>query len=239
MTDEAKARIGFVSCGPATRPHYRSLGPIVPTGVRLDFRGLELYRDDLYEIEGKKDAIVKGVRDLQNEFRWDGIVVTAAPPEVLNPGLFADLQAALEVPVTTALKACVAALRAFSAKRVLLLTPFDGRLNGLIREHLEGEGIAAVAPHPFAHLAEAMRLSPDEVFALAKRSLAGAGPVDAIYFQGAVLDPIQVLDRIEGELGTAVIASNPAMLWFVLSRLGLRYSIAGHGRLLRDWPALP
>jgi maleate cis-trans isomerase len=62
--------------------------------------------------------------------------------------------------------------------------------------------------------------------------------VDAIYFQGAVLDPIKSLERLESELGKTVVASNPAMLWYVLSKLRLRYPISGYGRLLRDWPAL-
>jgi len=238
MAQAAKARIAFVSCGPGTRPHYGSLGPLIPQDIRVDFHGLELYGDDLYAIERKKELIVRGIRDLQNEQRWDGIMVTAAPPEVLNPGLLGELQASLEVPVTTALNACVSALRVFSARRVLLLTPFDERLNGLIRDYLERAGITALAPHPFEHLGDAMRLTPEEVFALANKSLAGAGLVDAVYFQGAVLDPIKVLDRIESELKTTVVASNPAMLWFILSKLGLRYSIPGYGRLLREWPAL-
>jgi hypothetical protein len=29
------------------------------------------------------------------------------------------------------------------------------------------------------------------------------------------------------------------MLWYILSRLGRRYSIDGYGKLLRDWPSLP
>jgi len=47
------------------------------------------------------------------------------------------------------------------------------------------------------------------------------------------------LEKIETELGLTVIASNPAMLWYVLSRLGLAYPISGYGRLLREWPQLP
>jgi hypothetical protein len=29
------------------------------------------------------------------------------------------------------------------------------------------------------------------------------------------------------------------MLWFLSSKLGLRYQVFGYGRLLRDWPDLP
>jgi maleate cis-trans isomerase len=169
---------------------------------------------------------------------WDAVILTAAPTEVLNPGLFDDLTSTLSVPFTTALHACVAALSIYSAKRVLLLTPFDEKLNELICRHLEGKGVTAVAPHPFAELGVPKRMSPDEVFALTKQCLNPADPVDAIYFQGAVLDPIKVLEKIETELGLTVVASNPAMLWYVLSRLGFAYPMSGYGRLLREWPKL-
>jgi maleate isomerase len=62
---------------------------------------------------------------------------------------------------------------------------------------------------------------------------------DAIYFQGALLDPLPVLDRLEAELKVPIVASNPAMLWFVLSKLGLSYRIAGYGQLLSSWRSLP
>src|SRR4030095_15897846 len=71
-------------------------------------------------------------------------IVTAAPTEVLNPGLYDSLKAALSVPFTTALHACVAALRVYSAPRVLLLTPFDARLNELIVQHLQKVGVTAI-----------------------------------------------------------------------------------------------
>jgi maleate isomerase len=238
MADEIKARVAFISCGPGSRPHYAHLPALFPKDVRVDFKGLELYGDSLYEIEGKKDSILRGVRDLQNECAWDGIMLTAAPPEVLNPGLFEDLKSSLKIPVTTALHACVAALRAYGARRVVLLTPFDDRLNRLICEHLAKAGISASAPHPFQQLGDAMRLKPEEVFELTRKNLSAAGNVDAVYFQGAVLDPIKVVEKIERELHTNVIASNPAMLWFILSRLGLTYHIPGYGKLLEDWPKL-
>ena len=164
--------------------------------------------------------------------------MTAAPTEVLNPGLFDALQAALTVPFTTALHACVAALRVYSAKRVLLLTPFDQGLNDLICQHLKKLGISAVAPHPFSELGVPKRMSPDEVFELTKQNLNAVDPVDAVYFQGAVLDPIKVLERIETYLGMTVVASNPAMLWYVLSKLGMSYPMSGYGRLMKEWPKL-
>jgi len=53
-----------------------------------------------------------------------------------------------------------------------------------------------------------------------------------------VLDPIKILEKIETDLGLTVIASNPAMLWYVLSKLGYSYPLSGYGRLMREWPAI-
>jgi hypothetical protein len=236
---EIKARIGFVSGGAGSMPHYNSFLPIVPKEIEIDFQGLELYGKSLYEIADKKEVILRRVKEFIAERSWNGLILTAAPTEVLNPGLYNDLKAALSVPFTTALHACVAALQVYSAPRVLLLTPFDGRLNELIVEHLKHAGVSAVAPHSFEELAVPKRMTPDEVFELAKKNLSAAGEVDAIYFQGAVLDPIRCLERIEQDLKKTVIASNPAMFWYVLSQLAFRYPMTGYGRLLREWPALP
>ena len=238
MAESVKAKIGFVSGGSSNMPHYHSFTPMVPKDVELDFQGLNLYGKSLYEISDKKDVILSRVKGYIAERKWDGLIVTAAPTEVLNPGLFDDLKAAVSIPFTTALNACVAALRTYSAPKVLLLTPFDAKLNDLIVAHLAKAGVTAISPNSFAELAVPKRMTPDEVFDLTKKNLAVAGKVDAIYFQGAVLDPLKCLERIESELNATVVASNPAMLWYVLSKLGYKYPTSGYGRLLREWPDL-
>jgi hypothetical protein len=239
MAESIKARIGFVSGGAGSMPHYNSFLPIIPKQIEMDFQGLELYGKSLYEIADKKAIILRRIKDFIAERKWDGVILTAAPTEVLNPGLYDDLQASVSVPFTTALHACVFALGAYAAPRVLLLTPFDSRLNNLIVEHLKKAGVMAISPHSFDELAVPKRMTPDEVFDLARKNLSAAGKVDAIYFQGAVLDPIKCLERIEKDLGKTVIASNLAMFWYVCSKLGMKYPLDGYGRLLREWPAVP
>jgi maleate cis-trans isomerase len=238
MAETIKAKIGFVSAGKSSMPHYHSFTPLIPEDVRIDHQGLGLYGESLYEIADKRETIVRRVKELAAELDWKGVIVTAAPTEVLNPGLYEALEAALPIPFTTALNACVAALRVYAAQRVLLLTPFDARLNDLICRHLEKAGVSAVAPHPFQELGVPKRMSPDQVFELTKKSIGAVAKVDAVYFQGAVLDPIKVLEELESELGMTVIASNPAMLWYLLSKLKLAYPMPGYGRLLKEWPAL-
>jgi len=238
MADGVKAKIGFVSGGTSSMPHYNSFLPIVPKEIEIEFQGMQLYGKSLYEIADKKSVILANVQRYIQERKWDGLILTAAPTEVLNPGLYDDLKAALKIPFTTALNACVAALRVYAAPKVLLLTPFDAKLNDLIVAHLAKAGVTAISPNSFDELGVPKRMTPDEVFDLTKKNLAAVGKVDAIYFQGAVLDPIKCLERVESELKATVIASNPAMFWYVLSKLGLKYPMVGYGRLLREWPAL-
>ena len=123
MADGVKAKIGFVSGGTSSMPHYNSFLPIVPKEIEVDFQGMQLYGKSLYEIADKKEIILRRVKEFIAERKWDGLILTAAPTEVLNPGLFDDLKAAVSIPFTTALNACVAALRVYAAPRVLLLTP--------------------------------------------------------------------------------------------------------------------
>jgi len=47
------------------------------------------------------------------------------------------------------------------------------------------------------------------------------------------------LDKLEAELKLPIVASNPAMLWLILSKLGLRYAISGYGKLLTSWLPVP
>jgi maleate isomerase len=154
--------------------------------------------------------------------------------------LFAAFSAALKIPVTTALRASAAALQTLGATRVLLLTPFDTALNAGIRDFLALLGISGVSPSEvLGHYTDALKMTAGDVVAYAERAMAEQQPVEAIYFQGAVLDPMDCLDAMEAELKVPVVASNPAMLWHMLSRLGLKHRLTGYGELLAKWPPLP
>src|SRR6266498_3282641 len=79
MAEEIKARIGFVSGGAGSMPHYNSFLPIVPKEIEIDFQGLELYGKSLYEIADKKEIIVRRVSEFVANRGWNGVIVTAAP----------------------------------------------------------------------------------------------------------------------------------------------------------------
>jgi Arylmalonate decarboxylase len=235
-----QAKIGFLSPSLPSSSHIKRLRTITPKDIEIIFEQLILHDGDLQDVEGKLDLVISKAVALTENHQWDGLIFPGAPREVLNPELFQRLSSALAIPVATALRSSVAALRAFSANQILLLTPFDESLNKLICDFLLSQGIKAVSPaESLRHYTDALRLTSDDVAALTKKAFSQHPDVAAIYFQGAVLDAVEILEKLENDLKVPIVASNPAMLWFMLSKLGLKYSIQGYGKLLSVWPALP
>jgi maleate cis-trans isomerase len=235
-----RARVGFVSGSDHWGTHYDRLLALVPDDVAVEIRGLGMASRSQYDLAGIEAEHVARATKLAVERQWQALACTGAPTQMQNPGLLDHLRQALDIPVTTAVHASGTALRALGVHRPLLLTPFRRSMNSLIQDYLAGLGVEAILhAKDFEEVEEARDLPTEDVYRLAVDAFRAADGAEAIYFQGAVLDPVPVLGRLEAELGVPVVASNPAMLWHALSLLGLRYSLPNGGRLLRDWPALP
>lgn len=240
MADQRLTRLGWLGPSLPTSSHIKKFLNLVPANVEVVFEQLILHDGVLKDVRGKTQLIVDRAAQFAERENLHGLIFPGAPREVFNPGLFDAFSAALRIPVATALRSSAAALTTFSAKRVLLLTPFDAPLNELIRRFLGEFSIAAISPgETLEHYTDALKMTSDDVIAYARRAIAEHHSVDAIYFQGAVLDPMDCLEQMERELNLPVVASNPAMNWYMLSTLGLRNPVTGYGQLLASWPLLP
>ena len=115
---------------------------------------------------------------------WEGVIISGAPKEALNSGMWARVSADLTVPVALALRSSVAALKAFSARRILLMTPVDDRLRKLYADYLADFAIESFYPPQTlrAHT-DALRLTPQDVESMTRKALEEYPFVDAIYFQ--------------------------------------------------------
>ena len=197
-------------------------------------------KSSLYDARGKVAPLIDQASKLIAEHKWQGVIISGGPKEALNPGMWDQVSAALPVPVSLALRSSVAALKTFDARRILLMTPVDDRLKQMYRNYIAGFGIQTFFPPQTlrAHT-DALKLTSSDVKTITRTSLAAYPNVNAIYFQGALLDPLPVLEEMEAEFDLPIVASNPAMLWLILSKLGRSYHISGYGKLLASWPQLP
>ena len=146
MDKPMRVKIGYVSPNLSNSPYLRIFKTVIPEDVDFDTAGLELAGSSLFDLRGKKDIILKNALDLARSHHWQGVMVSGAPVELLNPELFGELCSSLNIPVAMALPSSIAALKSLSARRVLLMTPFDEPMNKLIREYLASAGIEAISP---------------------------------------------------------------------------------------------
>ena len=235
-----RAKVGFIGNSAPASPHHESFKAFIPKDIEFTIVQEAGSQTSLYDARGKVDALIGQVKEFAEQHHWDGIIISGAPKEALNPGMWERVSAEITVPVALALRSSVAALKALSAKRILLMTPVDDQLKKMYRDYLAQFGIDAVYPPQTlrAHT-DAEKLTSGDVEAMTKSAVAQHPDVNAIYFQGALLDPLPILEKLESEMKLPIVASNPAMLWLILSKLGLSYKIIGYGRLLSTWPRLP
>ena len=241
----ADVKLGFLSASGRYAAHYDDFLRLVPPEVDLEITPLGLWAGSLYDLAGKTDEHIEITTRLAGEKGWEGLALMGAPMQVQNPDHIGKLRARLDIPVTTALESGAAAVKAFGATDILLLTPFDDGLNTMLRDFLAGQSVRATFPvnnrtdtrREDVHATE--QKTADEVYRLAIDAFANAPGAQAVYFQGAPLNPLLTLERLEADLGVPVVASNPAMFWSIASILGRSYSVPNGGRLLREWPARP
>ncbi len=129
-------------------------------------------KTSLYDARGKVDALIGQVQELIAEQSWDGVIISGAPKKRSIPACGTG-SAELKVPVSLALRSSVTALKAFAAKRILLMTPVDDDLKKLYCDYLDGFGIASFYPPQILRVhTDALKLSADDVEEMTHRALA-------------------------------------------------------------------
>ncbi len=240
MNANSKIHIGLLSPEGTNSGHFRNLEKLLPREIQFSIEGLQLARSSRYELAGKTDVIIERARQFVKKLSLQGLIVTGAPVAILNPGVESQVSQAVGIPVVTAVSSAIAALKALGLNKLVVMTPFDVPMNEKLTGELERSGLTVLACPPFKDptFGASSKVGPQEIAANTYAAFAAAGSADAIYFQGARLDPLPVIAELEEKLAVPVIASNPAMLWHILSRLNAPCSISGHGKLLKHWPPL-
>lgn len=231
--------LGFLSPATPNKPHFKHVDALLPAGVSLIHEGLGLLGDSYEDLADKSDQVIAKASDFVRRHKVDGVVLTGGFIGLFNPGIDLKVSKAIGLPVATAVSSAVAALKTFGARSVLLMTPFDAKSDAVIKDYLVGLAFNVYLGPAFEgrKAGTGVDLTADQLYDLVLETYRGYPPADAIYFQGATMDPLPIIQRLEDALGIPVIASNPAMIWNVLSVLGMKDGVNHYGRLLSQWPA--
>jgi len=239
MATTEMIRLGLLSPATPNKPHFKHVDNLLPPGVALIHEGLGLLGEAYLDLADKADQVIAKATDFTRRNKVDGLILTGGFIGLFNPGIDAQVSAAIHLPVVTAVSSVITALRTFAAQSVLLMTPFDAKSDGVIEDHLRSLGFTVYLGPAFEgrKAGSGVDLTPEQLFALVAATYRNYPAADAIYFQGATMDPLSIIEGLETELSVPVIASNPAMIWNMLSTLGVKASVKNYGRLLSTWPA--
>lgn len=144
-----------------------------------------------------------------------------------------ELQDAVGVPVLNASAADHAALRAFGAKRVAVVTPFNAEIDQHVKANTEAAGFEVVAIKGTCapSLPEICETPLDDIRAVFRE--VGAAECDAILQVGTALPVVALIEELEAELAKPIVACNAAVYWQTLRAIGLNDPVPGYGQLMR------
>ena len=228
------------------------IGLLVPssnTTVEPEFyralpASVTLHTARLFLTEITPEAILKMVEDLEQQSRLlasaevDVIVMGATAPSFLKGAgydreVMARIEKATGKPATTTSTALLRALRFLDAKRIVLGSAYTDKVNAIAQGFLEANGLQVVAARGLGMVDNLAvgRLGPESAYELARD--AARADADAVVLACTNWRSMDVIERLERELGKPVVSTTQVSVWDALRLIGYRGEISGYGRLLR------
>ena len=145
-----------------------------------------------------------------------------------------DIASATGVPVFNASAADFAALQAFGAERIAIVTPFNADVDNVVQANAEDAGftVVAIKGTEAPSLPEICE-TPIEDIQRVFRQVAESD-CDAILQVGTALPVVALIGELEAELGKPIVACNAAVYWQTLRGIGIDDMFQGYGRLFSE-----
>ncbi len=146
--------------------------------------------------------------------------------------LVARLERSSGIPFITAFGSVLRALAYLGARRVALATPYSTEATLKSKEYLEAHGLEVVSSRSLENVKNIYEETPERAYELARR--ADVPEAQAVFMSGTGMPTIEVLGKLERDLGKPVISSASAMMWDALRVAKAGASIEGYGSLLEN-----
>jgi maleate isomerase len=228
------------------------IGLMVPssnTTVEPEFyralpREVTLHTARLYLTRIAPESILQMVQDMETQAKLlasadvDVIVLGATAPSFLkglgyDRELIGKIEAATERRATTTSTALIEALAHVGAKRVVLGSAYDDRVNGIAKAFLEASGIEVLGMEGLGLVDNLIvgRLGSETAYDVALR--VDRPEAEAVVLACTNWRTLDAIERIERDTGKPVISTSQASIWAALRMIGYSESIGGYGTLLR------
>ena len=136
-------------------------------------------------------------------------------------------KAKISTPSTAAIKA----LKKLNIKKIAIFTPYSKKLNDEIINYFLSQGFDVVANTYLDIAADYDIGKVDQNFLFKTLSQIEIKNADALFISCTALPVLNIIERLEKELGKPVITSNQSLIWDTLESIGMNKNILGFGKL--------
>jgi maleate isomerase len=230
-----RARLGIILPslnGTTEAEFFRCL----PDGVSAHFTRMEFSATTPEQYEGMLADVPSGARMLSHAHVT--ALMFACTSGSFYGGLGYDqkiisiLQEQCGAPCSTTSTAAVNAFRTMGAKKIAMATPYPDWVNQKEKEFFEGSGYQVVNVAGLGLTGfDVCELHPETFYSFARRQ--DRPDADLIFLSCMGLRTLEILPRLEQDLGKPVLSSNQVTLWELLKLAGLPTDI-----ITRDFGAL-
>lgn len=234
-----RGKIGFISPG-AEWCGCREYYPLLPEGVSLDITTLGVEKLEPEDYERIYKLYVPAAKRLAGA-ECDVIIAGgAAPFSYLGydrvQEMARQVKEQVKVPVFTTLDAHFDALKAFSAKKIVIATPYQEIRNEERKKLCENMGFEVLN---IKGLGLGKKVDIEKVphwasYKLAKQAFEEAPEADAIYISCPLWSTVRHIEKLESDTGVPVVADVAAVIWIGLRALKIKDAVRGFGRLLES-----
>jgi maleate isomerase len=169
------------------------------------------------------------------------VIVFGGSPLFQLKGFGSDLEMIQEVeketgiPTLTSVTAEVEAMRFLKMKKIVIATPFKDEVNQRSASWYQKAGfevlkIKGLGIQKNSEIAQLPFYAP---YQLAKEIFLENPGADGIYIACPRWGTIEIIEKLEQDLGVPVVTSSQATIWMALRKANVRESIQGYGRLMR------
>lgn len=230
----ARARLGMLlaSGNQAAEPQFWAM---LPQGVSLHTTRLKLTgssEQDLLSSVARVEDAAALVADAGVNLILFQMTAVATFSAKLEESILQRIALASGKPVTATSEALIAALRALSAKRIVMVSPYSRPINEREAAYLRGFGfeVLGLAGLDCSTASAMMAVTPQrwKSFTLDHRDQRA----DAYVVSCTTVRSADVAQELEQELGRPVVTSNTAAAWHCMRKMGIPDRVSGFGRLL-------
>lgn len=210
---------------------------IVPEGITLITATASVWQGTSEEMKLSAEQSLRAAREMARS--GANVVVIGGVPVGFAAGFSSQeemvktLRDETGLPFTASLLCQNNALKAVGAKNLAVLRSGEGR-NDRHMQEVEALGCTIVAHRGLGHGMYREPMSAEESLQAARELLKANPGVDTLHCPSPHWPMAANIQGIEDEFHINVVTSGQAITWHALRLAGIKDSISGYGRLLRD-----